>query len=159
MAVSAEQRQLDGFIDRYSPEVAATARAVLAKMRQMLPGATQLVYDNFNALAIGFGPNERTSEAVFSIALYPKWVSLFFLHGATLPDPERVLNGSGKLVRHIRLEGGAGDLDRPAVRALMAEAMRRDEAPMDDATKGRLVIRSVSGKQRSRRAAAKAAKR
>jgi hypothetical protein len=39
----------------------------LAKMRARLPGAVELVYDNYNALAIGFGPTERTSEAVFSI--------------------------------------------------------------------------------------------
>src|ERR1039458_9537409 len=64
-----------------------------------LPGAVQLVYDNYNALVIGFGPSERASEASFSIVLYPRWVTLFFLQGAGLPDPRRLLKGSGKVVR------------------------------------------------------------
>jgi hypothetical protein len=54
--------QLAGFIAKFTPEVAAQARAILAKMRTRLPGAVELVYDNYNALAIGFGPNERASE-------------------------------------------------------------------------------------------------
>jgi hypothetical protein len=159
MAISTEQRQLDTFIDRYSPAVAEIARAVLARMRTMFPGATQIVYDNYNAAVIGFGPNERASEAVFSIALYPKWVTLFFLHGAGLPDPDGVLQGSGKLVRHIRLTGGAADLDQPHVRALMKAAVRSDKAPMDDPQQGRLVVRSISPKQRPRRASAKVAQK
>ena len=69
---------LEGFIARYSPEVASLARAALDKMGKRLPSAVQLVYDNYNALAIGFGPTERASDAVFSIVLWPRWVSLFF---------------------------------------------------------------------------------
>ena len=84
--------QLDAFLDKFTPEVAAQARAALRKMRARLPGATELVYDNYNALAIGFSPTERTSEAIFSIALFPRWVSLFFLqHGTRLRDPEAYL--------------------------------------------------------------------
>ena len=83
------ERQLDGFLDKYTPAVATLARASLAKMRARLPGAVQLVYYNYNALAIGFGPSERASEAIFSIALYPRWVTLFFLQGAGLADPAR----------------------------------------------------------------------
>ena len=75
----APEIQLDAFLDKYTPAVATLARACLAKMRARLPGAVQLVYDNYNALAIGFGPSERASEAIFSIALYPRWVTLFFL--------------------------------------------------------------------------------
>jgi hypothetical protein len=150
MASSPEQRQLDTFIDRFSPAVAGTARAVLQKMRTLLPGATQIVYDNYNALAIGFGPSERASEALFSIVLYPKWLTLFFLRGARLPDPGGVLAGSGKQVRSFRLTGGAADLDRQDIQALMAEAMRRDEAPLQDGRSGRLVIRAISAKRRSR---------
>src|ERR1022692_2413575 len=95
------ESQLDRFLDKYTPAVATLARACLAKMRARLPGAVQLVYDNYNALAIGFGPSERASEAIFSIALYPRWVTLFFLQGAGLPDPRRLLKGSGKVVPAI----------------------------------------------------------
>jgi len=126
------ESQLDAFLDKYTPAIATLARACLAKMRARLPGAVQLVYDNYNALAIGFGPSERAGEAVFSIALYPRWVTLFFLQGAGLPDPKRLLKGSGKVVRHIVL-ASAADLDQPAIQGLMATALQRAGAPEDAA--------------------------
>jgi hypothetical protein len=132
--------------------VADLARACLKKMCARLPGAVQLVYDNYNALVIGFGPSERASEAIFSIALYPRWVTLFFLQGAGLPDPRHLLKGSGKVVRHIVL-ASAADLDLPPIQELMVRALRRAEVGIDPAVTGRLVIRSISAKQRPRRPA------
>jgi hypothetical protein len=67
-----------------------------------------------------------------------------------LPDPEKLLRGSGKRVRNIRLERAAV-LDRPAVKALMSEAVKRAVVPFDPTVKGRLIIKSVSAKQRPRR--------
>ena len=93
-----------------------------------MPTAVELVYDNYNALTIGFGPSERASEVIVSLALYPRWVSLFFLQGAKLSDPEELLGGSGKQVRHIVL-GQSNDLDKPAVEALLAEAIRGARHP------------------------------
>jgi hypothetical protein len=146
------EKQLAGFIAKFAPEIEASARAVLAKMRQRLPGAVQLVYDNYNALAIGFGPTQRASDAIFSIVLFPRWVSLFFLQGAKLPDPQNVLKGSGKKARHIVL-ADAGDLDKPAVRALMARALECAPKPLDPKTPGRIVIKCILAKQRPRRPA------
>ena len=110
----------------------------------------QLVYDNYNALVIGFGPNERASDAIFSIALYPRWINLFFFPGFNLPDPDHLLKGSGTAVRRIQLEG-VETLDNPAVRALIKEALARAEPPINPKAKGRLVIKSISAKQRPRR--------
>ena len=146
------ESQLHGFLDKYTPAVATLARACPAKMRARLPGAVQLVYDNYNALAIGFGPSERASEAIFSIALYPRWVALFFLQGAGLADPEQLLKGKGKVVRHIVL-ASAADLSQPAIQDLMAKALQRAEQGIDPTAPGRLVIRSISAKQRPRRPA------
>src|SRR5438132_12451224 len=87
------EEQLDAFISKYAPEIAAQARAVLAKMRAFLPGAIELVYDNYNALAVGLGTTERTSHAVFAMAVFPTWISLFFLHGTSLADAKHQLNG------------------------------------------------------------------
>jgi hypothetical protein len=142
------QRQLDEFLSRYTPEIRALAEAALAKMRARLPGAVQIVYDNYNALVVGFGPSERASEAAFSIVLYPKTVRFFFLRGVDLPDPKKLLEGEGSVVRSIVLES-ADDLETPPVRALMKAALKAQ--PIDPAGKGRLVIRSISKKQRPRR--------
>jgi len=146
------QGQLESFLDKFTPEVATLARDCLTKMRARLPGAMQLVYDNYNALAIGFGPSQRASEAIFSIVLYPRWVTLFFLQGAGLADPKQLLKGNGKVVRHIVL-ASAADLDLPAIQELMARALKRAEAGIDPTAPGRLVIRSICAKQRPRRPA------
>src|ERR1700736_4695497 len=107
--ISAE-KQLAKFMEKYSPDIIVIAEDALKRMHKRLPGAAEMVYDNYNALVIGFGPSERASEAIVSIALYPRWVNLFFLHGAGLPDPERLLKGKGNQVRNIRVED-ASELD------------------------------------------------
>lgn len=143
--------QLDAFLEKFTPEVAAQARTALRKMRARLPGATELVYDNYNALAIGFAPSERACDAIFSIALYPKWVSLFFLlNGTRLRDPEGLLAGSGNVVRHIVL-GTPAPLDTPAVQDLIGRALELSPKQIDPNQQRKLVIKSVSAKQRPRR--------
>src|SRR5271163_819270 len=96
--------QLAGFLAKFTPDVAALGKASLAKMRARFPGAIQMVYDNYNFLVIGFGPTERPSEAIFSIALFARGVGLCFIQGAKLSDPQKLLRGNGKQVRNIRLE-------------------------------------------------------
>ena len=150
MKTESAEKQLDRFLDAYTPEIARLARESLAKLRRRLPNATELVYDNYNALAIGFAPSERASEGIFSIALYPTHVLFFFLQGAKLPDPERLLQGAGSQVRHIRLESEK-TLDRADVKAMMARAMEMAKVPFDKAMKYKLVIKSVSAKRRPRR--------
>lgn len=149
---TAPEKQLDSFLDKYSPEIAAVGRAARARMRKLLPTAHELVYDNYNALAIGYSPTEKASDGIFSIALYPRWVTLFFLQGAGLPDPDGLLEGSGSTVRSIRLSGGAADLDKPAVKKLIAVALKAAKIPIDPkAGPGALLIKSISAKQRPRR--------
>jgi hypothetical protein len=148
------ERQLASFIAKFTPEVGGCVREVRARMLAKYPTALELVYDNYNALAIGYAPSEKTSEAVFSIAVYPRWVSLFFLQAAGLPDPERILKGSGKVVKHIVLPSPDA-LDHPAVRELMREAEVRAKAPFARTGENRLIIKSVSDTQRLRRPAAK----
>ena len=144
--------QLRAFLAKYSPEIAARAQAILKKMRTRYPSALELVYDNYNALAIGFGPTERASEVIFSIAIYPNWINLFFLQGKGLPDPKKLLHGDGNIVRHIRAPSPQ-TLDDPAVIALMEAAAARAKVPFDPAGEHRLIIRAVNAKQRPRRPA------
>lgn len=150
MVVNAEQRQLDAFIDKFSPEVAMRARVELDRMRALLPCAVEMIYDNYNALAIGFGPSERASDAIFSLAVFPRWVTLFFLQGAKVADPDKLLNGSGNLVRHFRLTDPQSLLS-PAVRTLMLAALARARVPLSAHTMHRVIIKSISAKQRPRR--------
>lgn len=151
VAAKSPSAQLTQFIAKYSPSVAADGRAALAKVRRLVPGAVELVYDNYNWLVVGFCPSERASEAVLSVVFAPRWITLCFLQsGPKLPDPDGLLRGSGKQVRNIRLES-AKDLDKPAVRTLIEEALVRARVPIDGDARRRLVIKSISAKQRPRR--------
>lgn len=144
------QQQLDGFINKFTPEVAALARALMAKAVAQLPGATIPVYDNYNALAIGFGPTDRVKDVVFSLAVMPRWVTLCFTWGVRLDDPKGLLGGGGSQIRHIRLLTPDA-WDRPEVQDFVAQALAIAERPIDPGTAGGLVIKSISAKQRPRR--------
>ena len=143
-------QQLRRFLAKYSPEIAAQARRALSKMRKRLPGSTEMVYDNYNGLVIGFGPTDKPSLAIFSILLMPNHVTLCFLQGAGIPDPNRRLKGSGNLVRHIRLIPPSV-LDDPEILDLMNAALYRAKAPIDPKSRRQLIIKSISAKQRPRR--------
>jgi hypothetical protein len=128
-------------------------RAARAKMRALMPQALEFVYDNYNFFVIGYGPNEKAGDAIFSLAAQAKGLSLCFLQGAKLPDPHKLLRGSGKVVRSFRLES-ADTLDDPNVRSLIDTALSRAKSPIPVDGSHRLIIRSVSAKQRPRRSAA-----
>ncbi|MGO9340705.1 MAG: hypothetical protein ACLPY1_24790 [Terracidiphilus sp.] len=144
------EKQLALFLAKYAPEIADLAEDIRGEMRKLYPTALELVYDNYNGLVIGYCPTERPSEAIFSIVLYPKWVSLFFLQAKGLTDPDRILCGSGTIARHIVLPSAAA-LHLPEVRSLMKEAQARAKVPFDSKGAHRLIIRSISPTQRPRR--------
>ena len=157
--VQPPKAQLDSFFAKFTPEMAKSAKGVLAAMRKICPGATLLVYDNYNALAIGFATGERVKDVWFSIAVYPNWASLFFFKTLPLKDPKKLLNGSGKTTRHIVLADGARTLAQPGVAALIDQALAKAGHPFGPGAKafvrgrGRTIIKSVSAKQRPRRPA------
>ena len=142
--------QLSGFIGKYTPEIALAIRACRKKVHAIIPRGYELVYDNYNALVFGYLPSERSSEALLSLAAYPRWVSLFFLKGAALADPERLLKGGGKQVRGITLTKPE-DIDKPTVRALIAQALAPIDSALANAPALSTIVKSVSAKQRPRR--------
>jgi hypothetical protein len=134
------QDELDRIIAKQSPEMAKLTKAVLAKLRARFPGAVEMVYDKKRGLVVGFCPDERASSVINSIGVYSKWINLYFFEGDTLPDPQGILQGEGSIVRSIRLTSAA-DLDRPAVKALMAEALKRAQPPLNPKATRKVVIR------------------
>jgi hypothetical protein len=144
------ERQLESFIDKFTPQVAALTRALLAKMKARIPGAQILVYDNYNALVVGFGAGPKVSDIIFSIALYPRYVTLFFARGLELADPDGLLEGSGKGVRHVKLRP-VSRLESREVSALIDAALAIATPPLPVSGDGPLIIKSISAKQRPRR--------
>ena len=144
------EEQLRSFIEKFGPPHQAIIRAARKKLRRRFPTATELVYDNYNFFVIGFGPNERPSDCIVTIAAAANGVGLCFVRGASLPDPDKVLLGSGKQTRFVRLPS-ADVLEQPAVQTLLSVAAESAQTPFPATGRGKLIIRSVSAKQRPRR--------
>ena len=149
---AASERQLAGFIAKFDAKNAAFIRSVRKALRKRLPSANELVYDNYNFFVIGYCSTERPSDCIVSIAAGASGVGLSFYYGATLPDPHKLLLGSGSQNRFIRLESPS-TLARPEIEELIAAAIAQGETPLPRSGKGKLIIRSISKKQKPRRKA------
>ena len=148
------ERQLKSFIAKFDPAHQTLIRSVRRTLRKRFPTAYELVYDNYNFFVIAYGPTERPSDCIVSIAAAANGVGLCLIRGASLSDPKKLLLGSGNQTRFIRLPS-AEVLSRPEVEALIAAAVAQAKTPFRPAGKGKLIIRWVSAKQRPRRKVAK----
>ena len=144
------ERQLRSFIDKFEPRHQTLIRAVRKALRQRFPTANELAYDNYNFFVIGYGPTERPSDCIVSMAAGANGVGLCFIRGASLPDHNKILLGSGNQTRFIRIES-ADVLARPEVEALVAAAVAQAKTPLPASGRGKLIVRSISAKQRPRR--------
>ncbi len=162
-AANSPARQLDTLIGRFHPAIRKLVREARAKLRRRLPTAIELVYDNYNALAIGFASSERMSDTIVSLAVYARGVNLYFMYvreparkpftygaalgGSTPPAAAAAVQIVG---RFVRLESAAA-LDRREIDELLAAAIEEGETPLPRSGRGHIVIKSVSPKQRLRR--------
>lgn len=141
--------QVEGFIDKFDPAMAAQIRAIRKALRKRFPTAIELVYDNYNFFVIGYCTRERSSDCIVSLAANSKGVVLSFYYGADIDDPYGILQGSGTQNRFLRLKGPE-TLSDPQVSDLIDRAVAQAETPLPE-EKGYTVVRSVSEKQRPRR--------
>lgn len=147
---SSPAKQVASFIAKFDPSVAKLTRAARSVLRKRFPTAIELVYDNYNALAIGYSSTERTSDVLFSLAVYARGVNLYFMYGRSLPDPDKLLQGSGSQGAFVRLDD-VSVLDEPGVKALIDAAVDHAEPPLPARGRGYTIVKSISTKQRPRR--------
>jgi hypothetical protein len=147
---ASDEAQVEIFIDKFDSKNAALIRSARKTLRKRMPAANELVYDNYNFFVIGYCSTERPSDCIVSIAAAANGVGLSFYYGASLPDPLKLLLGSGSQNRFIRIESPA-TLAQPGVEELIAAAIAQAERPLPASGRGKLVIRSISKKQRPRR--------
>jgi hypothetical protein len=151
---TSDEERLADFIDKFDSGNAFLIRSVRKTLRRRMPTANELVYDNYNFFVIGYCSTERPSDCIVSIAAAANGVGLSFYHGAFLPDPHGLLLGSGSQNRFVRIESAA-TLVQPGVEELFAAAIAQAANPLPAKGRGKLVIRSISKKQKARRKATK----
>ena len=144
------EAQLRSLLARFAPAHQRLMGAVRRSLRKRLPTAHELVYEYRDAVVISCSPNERGYEGVFAIRTSADGVRLYFNRGKGLPDPEKLLQGSGTQARYIPLEG-ASTLTRPAVARLIDEAIGRNRVPFARTGRGPVIIQSVLATKRRRR--------
>lgn len=150
--------QVSGFIAKYSSPMAARLRAARSTVKALFPRGYELVYDNYNALAFGYSPSPKASDVVVSVVAYPKWVTLFFFHGAQLTDVKGVLGGTGVRIRSLRLDPISLLKSQP-VQDLLQQALAQFADELAIAPPISTIIKSVSAKQRPRRPTERPAKK
>src|SRR5262245_10108451 len=147
-SAEAEVRTL---IARFAPAHLRLIGAMRRSLRKRLPTAYEVVYEYREWFAISYSPNDHGYEGVLGIRASADGAKLFFNRCKELPDPARLLQGSGGQVRSIDVEG-ASTLARPEVARLIDEAVARNPVPFASAGRGSVVMSpSTSAKQRRRR--------
>ena len=146
------EAELRTLIAKFAPAHLRLLGAMRRWLRKRLPTAHEVVYEYRDWFVISYSPNEHGYEGVLAIRASANGVKLYFNRGKELPDPEKLLQGSGKQTRSIDVEG-ASTLARPEVARLIDEALARNRVPFARAGRGLVVIRSTSAKQRRRRPA------
>ena len=140
--------QFSAFLSRFPPEIVALVKRCLPKLRRAFPVSYELVYDYSNSLVVSFSMSERGYEAIVAIAIFPRWVRLYF--DKSLPDPQGLLEGSGAKVRSVTLKA-ASDLDHGDIQALIKAAIKHSGVTFPRTRSTRMVIKSESKKRRPRR--------
>jgi hypothetical protein len=157
--VTNAEAQIASYFAQYEPAMAKLGKALRAKLRDRLPGLSEVVYvyDTQNALVISYSPTENGYEGLCSLALYPRSVKLFFAQGALLSksDPNKLLQGRAK-VRYVVLNSVA-DFDRAEIEVLMAAALKLAKVRLDASAKGSVIIKAEAQKQRAAKKAARPA--
>lgn len=151
---AAARRSAEAELRTLIARFAATHERLIGAMRRSfqkrLPTAHEVVYEYRDSFVISFSPNERGYEGVLAIHASADGVKLYFNRGKELPDPEKLLKGSGGQTRWIGVDS-ASTLARPAVARLIDESIARNRVPFARAGRGSVIIRSTSAQQRRQR--------
>jgi hypothetical protein len=124
-------KELIKFLKPYDPAIRKLALAIRQLVLEELAPCYENIYDAYSAVALGYGSSDRLRDGICHIAVYSKHVNLGFNFGATLADPQGILEGSGKQIRHISIKTPA-DLARPELRSYLRRAC---QMVLDDARK------------------------
>jgi len=130
------------FLSAYEPRITDLALAVRKLVLEEAPEATELIYDAYSAVSVGYSFTGRPSDAFIHIAAYARWVNLGFNYGSQLEDPDKVLQGTGQWIRHVRI-AEAEDVKNPVLRAFVKSAIALAERPDKPGTPGKSVVRAI----------------
>ena len=144
--------QLHEFLRSYPDHIGQLAIEIRNYITNLIPEANELIWDNYNALAMAYSKSEVLKDAFCHVAVYGKHVNLGFNRGSELTQSTSIkLEGNGKLIRHIKIHEIA-DLYTPGIEKLIWEALgiseSRNENLIHKDSPGKSIVMSISEKKR-----------
>ena len=103
-----------------SPKIRDLVGRTRALIHEVYPPIVEVPWVKQKIVGYGVGPKKNTEHFCY-ISVHKGHINLGFNYGSELPDPENLLQGTGKLFRHLRIKEPA-DLEPPSVRALLEAA-------------------------------------
>jgi hypothetical protein len=143
----ATEASLSKLVAEHAGGDAALVKATRKALRKRLPTAIEIVYEYRDAVIISVSPDQRGYQGVFAIRGDADGVKLYFNFGKALPDTEKLLKGSGSQTRWIELASQA-TLRKPAVAALVEEAIARHRVPFAEEGRGAVIVRATAASRR-----------
>lgn len=148
------EQQIMKYLESFHEEIVALALQLRIQLKKETKPAFELVGDSTISLNIGYGFTEKAWDCFCAIIVYSKHINLSFNAGAFLPDPQRLLNGTGKKIRHIKIKD-FDDINKQSVKVLLNEARKRAIALLDEKPglhqDNKTIIKPISGiKKRSK---------
>ena len=137
----AAEARLGELVARFAPAQERLVAAMRRWIRKRLPTAHEIVYEYRDAFVISYSPDDRGYEGVLAIRGGARGLDLYFNRGKELPDPAKLLRGSGRQTRLIHVES-ASILGRPEVERLVDEAIARSPVPFESSGRGPVVLRT-----------------
>lgn len=144
------------FLRTFPSEVRERALWLRDFIWDLYPQANELIYDNYNALAVGWSPTKKMSHIFCSFALYRggNYNTHFgFYWGAELSDPHKILIGEGKQYRYL-LVNNIEAFPQQEIKKLVDEAWQNSLAKVKDAkqlTQGKTIVKMVSNNKREKK--------
>jgi hypothetical protein len=140
------EAEVSALVARFAPANEPLVAAARRWLQARLPTAHEVVYEYRDAFVISYSPDGRGYEAALALHGSAKGVLLYFNRGKDLPDPGKLLKGSGHQTRSIQLE--AATLARPDVASLVDAAIAGNPVPYAPTGRGTVVIRATSASKR-----------
>jgi hypothetical protein len=154
--MSKEQtKELLKFLEPFSEDITERALWLREFIWDLYPQANELIYDNYNALAVGWSPTDKVGHTFCSIAVGRTSNNLHFgfYWGNELSDPDKILLGEGNQYRYILVPDKI-KFPKAYIKKLVKEAYTNSLAKVKDKKQivnGQTIVKSVSAKKREKK--------
>ena len=139
--------ELHEFLLPYDLSIQKLTIELRSFITDLIPEANELIWDNYNALALAYSKSDKLKDAFCHISVYANHVNFGFNRGAELLASEIELEGKGKLIRHIsikRFDSFPGEIIKNMIWEAVGISEQRNSALIDKKDDGKSIVMSIS---------------